>query len=54
VINLFIAILVEKLIITEKEGEALALHFNSSMLPSNFKEMLKMVRKVLQKVNIEK
>ena len=49
-INLFIAILVEKLILTQKEGEALAEKFSASMLPSNFKEMQRMIKKVLQKL----
>lgn len=49
-VNIFIALLVEKLILTEKEGKELAEKLGSSMLPSDFKEAQKVLRKILQKV----
>lgn len=50
-INLFIAILVNKLIITEEEGKKLAKEFGFSTLPSDFNEMLRIVNKIVKKVD---
>lgn len=48
--NIFLALLVEKLIITEKEGKELAEKLGTSMLPSDYKEAQKVLKKILLKI----
>lgn len=48
--NVFIALLVEQLVLTQKEGEVLAKELSASMLPSEFREAQKLVRKIKAKV----
>lgn len=48
--NVLLALLVEKLIITQTEAEALAPVLSESMLPSDFRETQRMIKKILQKI----
>lgn len=48
--NIFIALLVEKLILTEKEGKALADKIGTAMLPSDYREAQKLLKKILNKI----
>ena len=49
-INMIIALLEEKLVITAKEGKELADKISSSMLPSDYKEAQKLLKKMLSKI----
>lgn len=48
--NILIALLVEKLVITEKEGKALAEQLGTAMLPSDFREAQRLIKKILAKL----
>ena len=45
------AILAEKLVLTEKEAELLSKELGTSMLPSEFKAARRVVRKILQQLD---
>lgn len=48
--NIMCALLVEKKLLTEKEGAELAEKLGNSMLPSAYKESQKLIRKILEKL----
>lgn len=48
--NVVIALLVEKLILTEKEGIELAEKLSTAMLPSDYKQSQKLVKKIIDKI----
>lgn len=48
--NVLCAILEQKLVLTEKEAEELAKQLSVSMLPSDYKEAVKLVKKILSKL----
>lgn len=48
--NMICAILIEKKVITEKEGELLAKELGTAMLPSDFKASQRTLRKILHKI----
>lgn len=49
-INMFLALLVDKLILTQKEAEVLSKELNNSVLPSDFKNAQRVLNKMLQKI----
>ena len=50
-LNILIALMVEKLILTQKEGEALAKKLGESILPSDFKESQQFLKKIIAKLD---
>lgn len=48
--NMMIALMVDKLIITEKEGELLSKELGTAMLPSDFKATQRTLKKIMQKL----
>lgn len=48
--NVILALLVEKLILTQKEAEELSPILNESMLPGDFRESQKMLKKILKNI----
>jgi hypothetical protein len=48
--NVLFALLAEKLVLTEKEAQALAEKISVSLLPSDYNEAVKLVRKILAKL----
>lgn len=48
--NMILALLVEKEIVTQKEGELLSKEVGNAMLPSDFRATQRVLKKITQKI----
>ena len=49
-LNMILGLMVEKLILTQKEAEYLSKELNNSVLPSDFKNSQRVLNKMLKKL----